>query len=108
MSYKIENAQDMIPMVYPTTMKIDPIIYQLNREHEEIMKKQDKNPGASFAELTEKYYAKKDQKEKDLLKKQLMNSRSVEAPENYLPTKIVKKRMDSEHLNDWMQRGEIQ
>ena len=25
-----------------------------------------------------------------------------------MPTKAVKKRMDSEHLNEWLKRGEIQ
>ena len=37
-----------------------------------------------------------------------MNARSIQKPENYLPIKIVKHRMDSEHLNSWMKRGEIQ
>ena len=50
----------MVPIVYPTTMKVDPVINKLNKEHEDIQKKWDKKPGSNFADLTEKYYAKKE------------------------------------------------
>ena len=79
----------------------------LNREHEEIQRQKDKNPGADFAELTEKYYKKKDMHDREEMKKNIMSMRSVQKPENYLPSKVVKHRMDSEHLNEWMKRGEI-
>ena len=37
----------------------------------------------------------------------IMGSRSTTDHVHYLPTKSAKKRMDSEHLNSWMTRGEI-
>ena len=42
------------------------------------------------------------------MKRQMMRAHAVQKPENYMPIKIVKHRMDSEHLNTWMKRGEIQ
>jgi len=45
--------------------------------------------------------------DREEMKKNIMSMRSVQKPENYLPSKVVKHRMDSEHLNEWMKRGEI-
>ena len=37
-----------------------------------------------------------------------MGMRSIAAPESYLPTPAAKKRMDSDPLNSWMPRDDIQ
>ena len=40
----------MVPLVYPTTMKLEPVIHELNREHEEVKKLAQGNPLMNFAE----------------------------------------------------------
>ena len=50
----------MIPIVFPTTMKVDPVINKLNSEHEEILNMQKNNPGAKLGDLTKKFYDEKD------------------------------------------------
>ena len=69
------------------------------------------NPGAEFKDIAERYYEKKEKKEKEEFKKRMMNQRQVvdEEKSNYHPSCLaVKKRMDSEHLNSWLVRSEIQ
>ena len=61
--------------------------------------------------MAQKYYEKKEKKEKDEARKKLMSQRTLGESEksNYLPSCLaVKKRMDSEHLNSWLVRSEIQ
>lgn len=101
----------MVPLVYQDTMNVNPLIMQLQKEHDEIMKMQAQNPGLPFAELAQKYYEKKEKKEKDEIRKKVLSKSSLgpEEKSNYLPScKAVKKRMDSEHLNTWLVRSEIQ
>ena len=96
-------------MVYPDSMKVDPIIYQLQKEHEEIVKLHSYNPGEKFTEIARQYYVDKHEQRERELKKLRRGGPILEIKrENYLPTKSVKKRMDSEHLNSWMKHGEIQ
>lgn len=95
-------------MVYASTMKIDPVMKELNREHEECLRIHNNNPGEKLSEITRIYYDKRKEKEQEEYKKMIMGSRSTAEHVNYLPTKSAKKRMDSEHLNSWMTRGEIQ
>ena len=105
------DAQDMVPLVYADTIKVDPIIIQLQKEHEEITRMHNANPGAEFKDIAERYYEKKEKKEKEEFKKKMMNQRSHldEEKSNYHPSCLaVKKRMDSEHLNSWLVRSEIQ
>lgn len=95
-------------MVYPTTMQVEPIIVQLNREHEEITKMHMNNPGAQFSDLSAKYYLKKEMQEREVFRKMILGQGAKQQRENHLPSKQVKKRMDSEHLNSFMKHGEIQ
>ena len=68
----LASPKDMIPMVYPTSMSPEPVINQLNREHEEITRAHAANPGAQFSDLTEKYYAKKEKTERENFRKMLL------------------------------------
>ena len=54
----------MIPIVFPTTMKVDPVINKLNSEHEEILNMQKNNPGAKLGDLTKKFFDEKDAADK--------------------------------------------
>ena len=67
----------MVPMVYQSTMQVDPLIHQLQKEHEEVMKIHIANPGAPFGDCAQKYYEKKEKQEKEAFKKQLLNMRTV-------------------------------
>ena len=114
----IKNPKDMIPIVYPKTMndsnrkatkKIKPVIYKLNKEHEEILKMQANNPGAKLEDLADKYYEKKDKHAKDSFRKRIMSQTTHNHKDDTnIPTVKVKNRMYSEHLNTWMKHGEIQ
>ena len=101
----------MIPLVYQSTQQLDPLIYKLQAEHEEITKKHQANPGAPFGDIAQRYYDKKANEEKEEFKRRMMSHRQLGENEksNYLPSCLsVKKRMDSEHLNSWLVRSEIQ
>ena len=69
---------------------------------------QNQNPGARFTDLTEQYYTRRKEREQEDFKKIIMGMRSIAAPESYLPTPAAKKRMDSDPLNSWMPRDDIQ
>jgi hypothetical protein len=58
-------------MVYSSTLKVEPIVRELNREHEEIVKMYNANPGAKFADLTDKYYARRKEKDGEEFKKMI-------------------------------------
>jgi len=103
------HPKDMVPIVYMDTMPIVPLIDQMKKEHEDITRMQQNNPGAKFGELTAKYYEKNEKKEKEEFKRQMLKQRQlVEQDANYHPSsKAVKKRMESQHLNSWLHRYEI-
>ena len=113
----IENPKDMIPIVYPTSMndsgrkitkRIKPVIFKLNKEHDEILKMHALNPGAKFEDLTDKFYEKKEKKEKESFRKKIMSQATTnQRDDTNIPTVKVKNRMYSEHLNSWMKHGEI-
>ena len=94
--------------MYASTMKVDPVIKELNREHEEVLRIHSTNPGERYSEVARVYFQRKRDRESEEYKKMIMGSRSTAASVDYMPTKAARKRMDSEHLNSWMTRGEIQ
>ena len=57
--FKIGDSKDMVPMVYPDSMQPDPIIVQLHKEHEDIVKRHSYNPGEKFTEIARQYYEEK-------------------------------------------------
>ena len=61
-----------------------------------------------FHEHSDAYYAKKEEQEKRRFNRQIIVNCTTRVQDNHLPSKAVKKRMDSEHLNAWLKRGEIQ
>ena len=63
--FKLDSPRDQIPMVFQDTMKVEPVINQLNREHEEIVAIHKNNPGAKLADLTKKFYDQKEAAEKE-------------------------------------------
>lgn len=105
--FKIDSPRDQIPIVYSSTQKLSPVFIQLDKEHDEIVKMHNQNPGAKFTDLTEQYYTRRRDKEAEEYKRIVMGMRSTAAPESYLPTAAAKKRMDSDPLNSWMPRDEI-
>ena len=58
-------------MVYSSTLKLEPVIKELNREHEEIVKMHNSNPGAKFSDLTDKYYTRRKEKDGEEFKKMI-------------------------------------
>ena len=40
----------MVPIVYPSTMQVEPVIHELNREHEEVKKLAQGSSLMNFAE----------------------------------------------------------
>lgn len=48
-----ETHKDMIPIVYPTSMEVEPLIHTLNREHEELLQRHADLPGGDFKERCE-------------------------------------------------------
>jgi len=96
----------MVPMVYPTTMKVEPVINVLNQEHEEIKKIAQGNLIVKFAEHTANYYDKKMKSVRSDFQKQIKGSRSKQDPESLTTTDLsesVINRMKSDHLNSFMQ-----
>ena len=107
--FVLPSPRDMIPIVYPTTMEVTPVIHQLNKEHEEILRSQKAHPHASLSELTEMYYGRRDKLERDAFNnRSRLGPRREDDRESHMPSKIVQARMDSKHLNSWMERGQIQ
>lgn len=70
---KLDSPRDMVPLVYPTSMKVDPLIIQLDKEHDDITRMHKANPGAKFADLTEKYYLLEEEKERQAYMKMIIS-----------------------------------
>ena len=105
------DAKDMIPLVYSRTREVEPVHVQLQKDHEKIKQKHEQNPGAHFGDLAQKFYEKREKKEEEEHRRMVMSQRQLgaEVKSNYLPScHAVKRRMDSEHLNTWLLRSEIQ
>lgn len=47
---------DVIPIKYPTSLQVEPVINTLNKEFEEIHKVYQSNPLVKFSEHTANYY----------------------------------------------------
>ena len=105
---KSGNLKDMIPISYPKTMKVKPVIEDLEEEFKELIKKQKDNPGQRLEHTTEQYYIQKRLDKTKEYKEFLLGQRLTANKKAVYVTNNVKKRMESEYLNSFMQQMEIQ
>ena len=97
----------MIPIIYPTSMNVTPVIYQLDKEHRELMMRQKENPGARFADITKNYYKQQKDEKAEEFNKMLLGQRIAAGTQNSEISDQVRKLMESEHLNQHMTQSEI-
>lgn len=98
----------MIPMSYYKTEKVTPVIQELEEEYKELIKKQRDNPGQKLEITTEQYYNQKRLEKTLEYNKFLLGQRLTANKKAVYVTSKVKKRMESEYLNSFMQQMEIQ
>ena len=97
------GEKDMIAISYPKTMTIKPVIKDLEEEYKELMKKQKENPGARLEHTTEQFYSQKRNDKTLEYNRFLLGQKLTANKKAVYVTDNVKKRMDSEYLNSFMQ-----
>ncbi len=68
--FRLSTEKDMIPITWPDTMDVKPVINKLNKEHTEVQKLANANPHLSYCENSDNYYKKKREYEAIKLAKQ--------------------------------------
>lgn len=107
--FRLDTAKDMIPISWPDTMTLTPVIHALNKEHTDMQKIANQNPHTPFHEVQENYYKKK---REDLIQSrknmQKMSMRHTQETSQECVNDRVQRRMESNVLNSFMMQTEIQ